>query len=245
MLRKIRRIVDEGKGSKEDFGRLSFMIYGPSGSGKTALVKFMIRCILCKQFDATALNPCNGSCRACHDGPEEWGREGIETYNVLVGNEFPIHVSIVDCTRINTIAELEAKLVSLKEYPGLRISYFDEVHRLKSRSMDQMLLNAVQDKNDLWLFSTAKPELLEQMFLNRLIKLSTQLPEAKEFEPWLVDRCDERGINWEPEAIVRVGEKSKLIVGTALHALALASLDPATGLTLDLLENDWIVNIEE
>jgi hypothetical protein len=200
VLRKIRRSVDEG--SKKEFGRLAFMIYGPSRSGKTAVIRFLIRCILCKLFDAATLSPCDGTCRVCREGPEELGLAGVETYNVFLATEFPIHVSIVDCTRINTPAELEAKLVCLKDYDGLRISYFDEVHRLKARGMDQMLLNAVQDNNDLWLFSTAKPELLEQMFLNRLIKIATQVPDVKEFASWLADRCDEFGIKWESKAII-------------------------------------------
>lgn len=45
-------------------------------------------------------------------------------------------------------------------------------------------------------------------------------------------------------AILRVVEKSNRVVGTALHALALASIDPKEGLTLDLVENDWIVKID-
>lgn len=63
-------------------------------------------------------------------------------------------------------------------------------------------------------------------------------------EPWLADRCNEWDINWEPMAILRVVEKSNRVVGTALHALALASIDPKEGLTLDLVENDWIVKID-
>jgi hypothetical protein len=83
------------------------------------------------------------------------------------------------------------------------------------------------------------------MFLNRLLKLKTELPEVEEMEHWLVDRCEEWGITWEPEAILRVVEKSNRVVGTALHALALAAIDPEVGLTPYLVENDWVVKLDD
>jgi len=111
--------------------------------------------------------------------------------------------------------------------------------------MDEMLLKEVEEKNFLWIFSTAKPQNLEDMFVNRLIQLTTELPTSSEMEQWLCDRCDEWGIAWEPEAILRMVEKSNRVVGTALHALALAAIDPDEGLTIDLVENDWKVKLDE
>lgn len=40
-------------------------------------------------------------------------------------------------------------------------------------------------------------------------------------------------------------QKSNLIVDSALHALALASMDLEEELTLDLVENDWVVKLDE
>src|SRR5205814_67600 len=148
------------------------------------------------------------------------------------------HFAVVDCTKIYTPDQLRSTLIALTDYDGIRIFYFDEVHRLRERHMDEMLLKEIEEKNFLWFFSTAKPEQLEDMFLNRLIKLSTELPGAEEMENWLADRCNEWSIRWEPEAILRVVEKSNRVVGTALHALALATLDEE-GLTLDFVENSW------
>lgn len=243
MVKKIRSIINGGV--KEDFSRLCFLLFGPSRSGKTALVKFLVRCITCKSVDATTLNPCDGNCPTCRQRPELCGLEGLFSYLEAEGRQIAIHFAIVDCTMIHTPEQLRDKLMSLASYTGLWIFYFDEVHRLVHRGMDEMLLKAVEDKNYLWLFSTAKPGGLEDMFQNRLLKLKTECPTAEELESWLVDRCEEWGINWEPQAIVRVAEKSNLIVGTALHALALASLDPKEGLTLDLVENDWVVKLDE
>ena len=62
-------------------------------------------------------------------------------------------------------------------------------------------------------------------------------------ESWLCDRCDEHGIRWTPEAVIRVVKKSNRTPGLALQALALAELY-SDGLTLDLVENDWKVRVE-
>ena len=151
LVLKIRRLIAQG--GSIDVGRLCFLIFGPSRSGKTALVKFLVRCITCKKLDAF-LNACDGTCEACRYQPELSGLEGLCTYLMVDGNEIPVHFAIVDCTLIHTPEQLRDKLVTLASYQGLCIYYFDEVHRLIRRGMDEMLLKAVEDKNYLWLFST-------------------------------------------------------------------------------------------
>jgi hypothetical protein len=246
LVKKLRGLGQEGP--NQDLNRLCFLLYGPSRSGKTALVKFLVRCITCQRLDPATLNPCGGDCPACRMSPELSGLEGLYT-DLLLGSgsgpRLPVHFAVVDCTLIHTPEQLRAKLISLTNYIGIRIYYLDEVHRLIHRGMDEMLLKAVEEKSFLWFFSTAKPGGLEDMLQNRLLKLSTETPTAEEMEAWLAARCNEWGINGEPEAVMRVVEKSNCIVGTALHALALASIDPEEGLTLDLVENDWIVKLEE
>ena len=243
MVEQIRSIFDGVV--NEDFYRLCFLLVGPSRSGKTALVKFFIRCVNCKEINSSTLNPCDGSCSTCRQHLEFFGLEGLFSIMEAEGRQIPIQTGIIDCTMIQTPEELRKKIWSLRDFNGVSILYFDEVHRLVKRGMDEMLLKAVEDKSHLWIFSTANPGELEVMFLNRLLKLKTERPTTMELEFWLVDRCEEWGINWEPEAICRVAEKSNLIVGTALHALALASLDPKKGLTVDLVENEWMVNLDE
>lgn len=250
IIKQFKRMVEQIRsnmavGGKKNFNQPSFLLVGPSRSGKTALVKFFIRCVHCKEINSSTLNPCDGSCSTCLQQPEFFGLEGLFSISESVGQQIPIYTGIVDCTMIQTPEELRKKLWSLRESNVISIVYFDEVHRLVKRGMDEMLLKAVEDFSHLWIFSTANPGELEVMFLNRLLKLKTECPEEEELGLWLVDRCEDWGINWEPEAISRVVEKSNLIVGTALHALALASLDPKKRLTLDLVENEWMVNLDE
>jgi hypothetical protein len=148
----------------------------------------------------------------------------------------PLHFAVIDCTLIHTPEQLRNHLIEMgNNCEGIRIFYFDEVHRLVRHGMDEMLLKAVEDKQAVWFFSTAKPEGLEDMFQNRLLKLATELPREDEMAAWLYDRCTAWGIPFEDDAIVRVVEKSNRVVGTALHALALASIDDETGLTVYLV----------
>jgi DNA polymerase III gamma/tau subunit len=243
----IRRLREEYRitGQIPDINRLCFLITGESRSGKTALVRLFVRCLSCQQLDEETLDPCDGTCSTCRQQAETHGLEGLFSTIAIDQNKLPVHFSVVDCTKIHSPDQLRDHLIRVNDWQeGLRVCYFDEIHRLVHRGMDEMLLKEVEEKNFLWLFSTAKPQQLEDMFLNRLIKLKTQLPCAHEMELWLAGRCIEWGINWESEAVMRVVEKSNRIVGTALHALAIAAIDPTEGLTLDLVENDWTVKLE-
>lgn len=251
LVKRIRQQV--ALGNEEPLTKLCILLTGSSRSGKTALVKFFIRCILCEALDMETLDPCRRQCTACAQDSGLYGDAGIfrNLRSAEPGHEWELglHVVPLDCSRFTHPSELITTLRDLNDgitYGGLRIVHMDEVHRLVNRSMDDILLKTVEDTPNLWILSTAKPGPLEDMLLSRAIKLSTEPPtEANEMECWLCDRCDEWGIRWEPEAIVRVVEKSNRVVGTALHALALASLDPAEGLTVDLVEDDWVVELRE
>lgn len=243
----VRRIRSEMRqtGTVSDAGRLCLLLTGPSRSGKTATVNLCLRSLTCQKLDEETLDPCDGTCPTCRQRPEIFGLEGLYALAEAQDSRTQVNVSVVDCTKIDSPSQLRERLTEIGYLrDGLQVCCFDEVHRLVSRGMDEMLLKEVEEKNFLWIFSTAKPEQLEDMFLNRLIKLETEPPTPAEMEKWLCDRCDEWGINWEPQAIVRLVEKSNRIVGTALHALALASLHPEEGLTLDRVENDWKAKLE-
>jgi len=229
-----------------DASRLCFLVIGESRSGKTSLIKHFVRCLTCTELNEETLDPCARTCPSCSQRAESHGLDGLFAACAVGPSTMQVHFAVVDCTKIQTPEELRSKLIGVNDWTdGLRVFYFDEVHRLVQRHMDEMLLKEVEEKNFLWMFSTAKPQQLEDMFLNRLLKLKTELPQVEEMEHWLIDRCNEWGINWEPEAIVRVVEKSNRVVGTALHALALAAIDPEIGLTLELVENDWVVKLDE
>lgn len=247
LVKKVRRMAP---GVVIDLNQLCFLLTGDSRSGKTAMVKFLVRCIVCRNFDEATLNPCPGTCPTCSQRPAECGLSGLNStllaYDANGSEVVPVHFAVIDCTLIHTPEQLRNHLVAMSDtYPGIRVFYFDEVHRLVRHGMDEMLLKAVEDKQAIWFFSTAKPKGLEDMFRNRLLKLATEAPVENEMASWLFDRCTQWGIPFEDEAIIRVVEKSNRIVGTALHALALASIDDDRGLTLDLVENDWVVKLDE
>lgn len=245
LLRSARRHVREGR--VHDLNRLCFVLTGESRSGKTAMVTFFVRCLACLSLDEETLNPCNGQCENCRSNACVLdGNYGIfSLVNSPDGHRGHVHYQLIDATMVEGPSDLRDRVRELRDFDeDVRVVYIDETHRLVRREMDEILLKAIEQKGYIWIFSTAKPDGLEDMFLNRLIKVATELPEVEEMERWIADRCDEWQINWEPEAVMRVVEKSNRVAGTALHAVALAALDPEEGLTLDLVENDWVVQIE-
>lgn len=233
-------------GRVPDVSRLCFLVTGDSRSGKTSLIKHFVRCISCLQLDEETLDPCDGTCATCCQRVEKYGLTGIFAACSFGEGTLQVHFSVVDCTKIHCPDQLRSHLIDTCDWTeGLRVVYFDEVHRLVQRHMDEMLLKEIEEKNFMWIFSTAKPQNLEDMLVNRLLKLKTELPESEELEDWLIGRCNDWGIAWEPEAIMRVVEKSNRVAGTALHALALAAVVPDPGLTLDLVENEWNAKLDE
>ena len=207
------------------------------------MVKMLVRSLMCLEVDED-LNPCSGTCNACVQMPGVYSVEGLFSEVSTPKGQIPVDLSVIDCTQIITPGDLLKVLHGIEvRADELRIVYFDEVHRLVKRGMDEMLLKQIEDKPVMWIFSTAETDNLEPMFLNRCLKLETEEPCVDEMESWLCDRCDEHGIRWTPEAVIRVVKKSNRTPGLALQALALAELY-SDGLTLDLVENDWKVRVE-
>jgi len=169
--------------------------------------------------------------------------EGLFSEVTVGANQPTVNFTVVDCTKIHTPSDLMEILGKAQDVGDtLPVMYFDEVHRLVPRSMDEMLLKEVEDKRILWICSTAMPAKLEGMFLNRFIQLHTELPGEEELQDWIVDRCDERGIAFDVDAIVRLVEKGNRVAGHVLRALAMADINP-NGLTLDLVEQ-WSPRID-
>ena len=244
LVRRLRVLIAQDKQLPASQPRI--LVVGESRSGKTAIVKFSVRCVICAKLDPASLDPCDGSCGQCDPhklfpGISEWN---VEWEDILTKDKISVSFRPIDSTHILTPTEMRAELNEIREgFGGIRIVYFDEVHRLVKRGMDEMLLTAVEDKSALWVFSTAKPKEIEDMFKNRAIKLETQLPAAEELEDWIADRLIEVGVNYETEAIVRLVEKSNRIVGLALLLMDEAALDPDEGLTVQLVE-DWVPHID-
>jgi hypothetical protein len=191
LVKRIRQQI--ALGDKETLSRLCILLLGGSRSGKSSLVKFFIRCILCELLDMETLDPCCMQCSACKQNSGLYGDAGIfrNLRGADPGHEWEanLHVVPLDCSRFLGPSELIDKLRDLNDgitYGGLRIVYMDEVHRLVNRSMDDILLKTIEDTPNLWILSTAKPGPLEDMLLNRVIKLSTEPPtQENEMEKWL------------------------------------------------------------
>lgn len=226
--------------------RYSLLFAGPSRTGKTAMVKFFVRCLLCDNMADNGIDPCDGSCQTCRENNERFGLYGVFAIDrqMTRGTKTEVHFAPIDCTLISSPTELKDKIGDIDETTdGITVVYLDEVHRLVSRSMDEILLKAVEEKPFFWILSTAVTDKLDIMLKNRLLKITTELPTQEEMAVWLTRRCEEWGISYDSRAIVRVVQKSNCVVGIALQAIAMATIDPSEGLSLDLVENVWQVHL--
>src|SRR5262249_3933563 len=112
-----------------------------------------------------------------------------------------------------------------------------QIHRLQHRGMDEQLLKPLEEKGFIWLGCAADVSKLEPMFRKRFVRFSTELPTQEELGDWLADRCEGFEVAYEPEAILRLVERSNCVPGIALQALELASLYPGRKLTVELVED--------
>jgi DNA polymerase III gamma/tau subunit len=206
-------------------------VHGDSRTGKTATTKLFAQSMLCEQLDFKSLNPC-GACSPCTADAALYGMRGLEVF-LTKGK---VHYLPIDATKITGVNDLR-DLTELRAYEGTRIVVIDEVHRLHQRGMDEQLLKPLEERDFIWIVSSATPGNLEPMFLKRFTKLTTQLPDKLELAAWLARRCEEEGIQYEDEALLGLAERAECVTGVALQAIDLASLDPDTGLTLELVED--------
>lgn len=240
LVRRIRGTTDRGV-AINGF-HLSLLLTGASRSGKTSMVQFFVRCLVCEQLNLETLDPCDGTCAACRARPELGGFEELFSYiHADPLGTTPVNLVIVDCAKISGPNELKIKLSEIRGRFGLQIVYFDEVHRLKAKGMDEMLMKEVEQTPYLWIFSTAKPQELEPMFVNRSLIVKTELPTASELGDWLKDRCEDVHLLYQTVAIERVVQRCNRVAGIALLALSLACLDPEIGLTLYLVDEEWMM----
>lgn len=226
------------KSSRNPF-LMNLFVGGPSRTGKTAMIRHLVRSILCVEYDSARKQPCTGTCKVCSQHPEVHGLEGMFSYSACEQDEVPVHFAAIDCTKTLSPESLLQDVQRLDGFEGLKIFFFDEVHRLEKRSMDELLLNEVMDKNALWIFATAKPENLEAMFLKRMLVFNTELPKPEDLESWLVGRCREWGLTWESKAIVRIVQKCNCNPGIALQALALAAVFEDRRVRYSLINEKW------
>jgi len=208
-----------------------FFIHGASRCGKTALTKLFAQSLLCEQLGKQTLNPC-GVCNPCRTDAATLGERGLEVHL----RNGKAHYLPLDATKITSTKELIELLTELRSYDGTRLVTIDEVHRLQHRDMDEQLLKPLEERDFLWIVMSAYPDKLEPMFMKRFVKLGTQSPTESELAIYLQDRCEEAGINHEPAALLRLVDLSECVPGVALQAIDFASLDPETGLTLQLVE---------
>jgi Holliday junction resolvasome RuvABC ATP-dependent DNA helicase subunit len=204
------------------------LIESPSRTGKTIAVRLFGRAMQCIKLDVKTLDPC-GKCESCRRNPEDFGDTGL--FSILA--DCDVHFLSIDCTKLHSQKEINDILYGQRGIDGTRIIFLDEIHRLQHRALDEQFLKPVEEKDWVWIAAAADVSKLEQMFLNRFVKLKTELPGKEEMCLWVIDRCKEFRIPYEEKAIVELTKRSTRVPGIALQALDYVSL--GNGLTMEQL----------
>lgn len=215
------------------------LITGPSRSGKTATVKMFVKSLLCARRDPLSGSAC-GTCSLCEQNLGTLEHIGLYAYADEAANSrpMPINYKPIDCPDI-TEAALREELKEMRDFDGLRIVYLDEIHRLAHRSLDELLLKRMEERNFVWIASSATTKGLERMFINRFpVKLRTTLPSRRDLATFLATRCKEWQLDWdEPKTIIRLVERCNQVAGLALHVLARAAVSPKRTVTIEMVES--------
>ena len=174
----------------------SFLITGASRSGKTATVKHFVRCLLCDHLDVENQQPC-GECDGCSQSLLG------EQNNGIFHDPGKFEFCPLDCSRVKKQSDLTDPLyLDVIERSVPRINFLDEVHFLANRDIANILLKAVEERPAMWILSTARPELMDEMLLKRSLTISTEPPSQESLMQWIVDRAREFKVDVTADELV-------------------------------------------
>ena len=221
LKRVLKNMVIRHKSGLAKKEKPRLLVTGTSRSGKTESIELFTRVLMCQAIDPETLDPCQGSCDACVQKASRFGMSGLYSEFWSGGVEF----IPVDCGLFSTLGSLVEKLDIREVYASrTRVYFLDEFQTLFRNKIDEALLKTVEQVNAYWFFATAKPDEIDEMFKNRVIEISTQLPGKLEFAKWLQDRSNEAGVHLNPQQILNLCRASNMVPGLALKQLSTAAL---------------------
>jgi hypothetical protein len=220
--------------------------YGESRGGKSATISYAIKCVTCSNLNLTTLDACH-ECSNCKARVELFGNQGIDAVVEWEGldgqrHSFYYNYRKIDCTGV-TEKELEDYLLDLRyQDKVLHINYWDEFHRLATRSWDERLLIAVENFVGVTLASSAILGKLENMLQSRFdYVISVEKPTTKVLRDFLAERCEEAGIRCEnaKATLTKLAELSKHVPGNALRVIRKAYMKRDKILTEEMVDKHF------
>jgi len=219
---------------------LTLMVVGSRRTGKSSLVTLMLRSLVCRT-PKPDMSPCLHTCAVCRQWPELLSLSGLWSRLSFGTQDMPIDVHAIDSTKIQNAGHLREITERIREWnDGLTVAFFDEAHRLRGIKGEDALLRDMETRNVLWLFATGQEMELSATFRDRCVILQTSLPTHKDLRAWVSRRCVAWGIPYEDAAIERAVLKSGRKPGLCIPLLTMAATNKG-GLTLDLVEDKWLV----
>jgi hypothetical protein len=176
-----------------------------------------------------------GRCATCSVDVARYGELGLTRYSL----ESDFNYMPINCMLIKDASELREQVRYMQDFNGIRIIYLDEISRLVNRGMDEVLLGPLEDLNYMWIASGSNLTGLDPAFLDRFpAKIKTKLPTIEILPTWLVRRCVASNIDFDPEAIILLAERSNYACRKALKPLVVlnAKLSSQRILTVKFVE---------
>ena len=179
---------------------IGLLLSGAYGIGKTSLVYLLIRSLLCEAKIPGTFNPCN-RCVKCTKTFSYW--------------------QVVE----RNCADLTVDLLKsdLDPFKPRSIIYYDEFDRVTIPVQDKLLkvLEGHPYRLDvLFIFSTAKPEKIDEALKQRVLHLKLSIPTVEEIKAYLVEKCQAEHVLIEDlSALYLIAEHCECIPRKCLNFL--------------------------
>ena len=204
------------------------LIIGIYGIGKTSLARLILKSLNCINREPETADPC-WQCSECKRVPRlNWGMGA------------PYRIYINDCanyTRNELLAEIaELRIDNQCCKPAI---FYDELHRLHEKSMQEAMLTFTEDFHGIMLAAVMEDRYgeISPALLERFEKMPLEKPTPTELLEHYLRKMAEWEINSTPETVEFLVEAGGQSLRECQRVIAAAADEEGRNLTIELVED--------